>query len=397
MSTDFSRYSFTDCVEVNPTLRSAGEKELSFIEMKDIDPTFKYVGSKQLKSLTGGSRFQNGDTLFARITPCLENGKIAQARDLVTSIGFGSTEFLVFRGKPGITDTDFVYYLSRSEKVRKFAELNMHGPSGRQRVAKEAFENLQIDLPPLEVQTRIAEILSSLDDKIELNRQMNQTLEEMAQALYKHHFVDGIDPENLPEGWRKLKVCDILEQVTAAINPLNYPDVSFIHYSLPAFDNGKMPTVDQGSTILSNKTIINSDCILFSKLNPRFPRVWIVHNPVENAVCSTEFLRFIPLPGYFSFTYCLLNSKLFIDELQPKATGTSGSHQRIKPADILHQEVSLPNNLSEFEQKIIPIIHLIDSNINEIQSLIQTRDYLLPKLISGEILPKDLKQIEAVL
>ncbi|MFV0390088.1 MAG: restriction endonuclease subunit S, partial [Pyrinomonadaceae bacterium] len=141
-------------------------------------------------TLTGGARFENRDTLFSRITPCLENGKICQVKNLENGKGFGSTEFLVFRGKENVSINDFVYYLSRFNEVRSFAEKNMSGTSGRQRVNKDAFANLELELPPIEEQKEIAEILSSLDDKIELNWQMNATLEAMARAMFKAWFVD---------------------------------------------------------------------------------------------------------------------------------------------------------------------------------------------------------------
>jgi type I restriction enzyme S subunit len=75
--------------------------EYSFVEIKDLDATFKYVTASTKKELKGGAKFENGDTLFARITSCLQNGKIYQVKELENNVGFGSTEFLIFRGKPG--------------------------------------------------------------------------------------------------------------------------------------------------------------------------------------------------------------------------------------------------------------------------------------------------------
>ena len=108
-----------DFAEINPKISLKQGQEYSFIEMKDLDVTFKYVSPSTKKELKGGSKFQNGDTLFARITPCLENGKICQVKNLENNLGFGSTEFLVFRGRKNVSDSDFVYYLSRSEFLMK--------------------------------------------------------------------------------------------------------------------------------------------------------------------------------------------------------------------------------------------------------------------------------------
>ena len=139
--------------------------EHSFVEMKDLSDSQKFVLPSQLKETKGGARVQNFDTLFARITPCLQNGKICQVKGLNNSLGFGSTEFLVFRGKEEISNTDLVYYLSRYDVVRKFAEQNMIGTSGRQRVSKDAFENIELLLPSLPTQTAIAKILSTKKSK----------------------------------------------------------------------------------------------------------------------------------------------------------------------------------------------------------------------------------------
>ena len=97
--TEWKEYKFSDFVDINPLVRIPKNIPISFVEMKDLDPSMRYCESSQLKLLSGGSRFINGDTLFARITPCLENGKICQVRYLQNNIGFGSTEFHVLRAK----------------------------------------------------------------------------------------------------------------------------------------------------------------------------------------------------------------------------------------------------------------------------------------------------------
>ena len=128
---------------------------------------------------------------MARITPCLENGKIARfVGESETSFGFGSTEFIVIRGRDDITDNGYAYYLTRSPEFREFSTAAMTGTSGRQRVPARALDDFVVDIPPLLEQRRIAHILGTLDDKIELNRRMNETLEEMARAIFKDWFVD---------------------------------------------------------------------------------------------------------------------------------------------------------------------------------------------------------------
>lgn len=199
-------YKFSEFVDINPPTELKSDEEYSFVEMKDLNENRKKVYSTQKRKLQGGSRFINGDTLFARITPCLENGKICQVSGLTNNKGFGSTEFLIFRERERVSYSDFIYYLSRWREVRDFAELNMGGTSGRQRVSKTAFNELILELPPLPEQKAIAEVLSNLDDKIDLLHRQNKTLEDMAQALFRKWFV-----EEVKEDWEKIKLSEILD------------------------------------------------------------------------------------------------------------------------------------------------------------------------------------------
>lgn len=148
MRNNWKEYKFSDFVEINPKVLLKKSEEYSFVEMKDLTESKKYVSPSRKKTLTGGARFKNGDTLFARITPCLENGKISQVKELENEVGFGSTEFLVFRGKKDVSHSDFIFYLSLTDDVRNFAEQNMVGTSGRQRVGWQAFDNLSLNANP---------------------------------------------------------------------------------------------------------------------------------------------------------------------------------------------------------------------------------------------------------
>ena len=128
---------------------------------------------------------------MARITPSLENGKTARYQATGDKeAANGSTEFIVIRGRPGVTDDEYAYYLTSWSGVRDYAISQMTGTSGRQRVPVGSLDHLIVPLPPLPEQRAIAHVLGTLDDKIELNRRMNETLEEMARALFKSWFVD---------------------------------------------------------------------------------------------------------------------------------------------------------------------------------------------------------------
>lgn len=181
---------------INPARRVKKGAPVPFIEMAALpqhgrDITREDVQTREAKG--AGSHFKNGDTLLARITPCLENGKTAQVRCLEPgAIGEGSTEFIVLSGiNP--EDNDFIYYLCRDPNFRKFAIGRMEGTSGRQRVAWQSVAAYKFNCPSPDARRASAKLLSALDDRIDLLRQTNATLESIAQALFKSWFID-FDP-----------------------------------------------------------------------------------------------------------------------------------------------------------------------------------------------------------
>ena len=159
------------------------------IAMDKLQPFTRDILGYDVEPYAGGTKFRNGDTIMARITPCLENGKIAQVNILdENEIGFGSTEYIVFRAKEEVTDPDYVYYLVCSSNIREVAIKSMVGSSGRQRVQTDVVQNIEIEMPIFDEQVKIASILKSFDDKITLNNAINKNLMEQALTLYTTHF-----------------------------------------------------------------------------------------------------------------------------------------------------------------------------------------------------------------
>ena len=146
------------------------------IAMDKLQPFCRDVPGFEMEPFFGGTKFRNGDTIMARITPCLENGKISKVDVLdEDEVGFGSTEYIVYRAKEG-NDPDFIYYLVTSPVVREPAIKSMVGSSGRQRVQTDVVQRLVVKVPGLEEQRAIARIMKSLDDKIKSNRKVNENL-----------------------------------------------------------------------------------------------------------------------------------------------------------------------------------------------------------------------------
>jgi len=174
---EWKKYKLGDVVEFNPLEKIPQNTICRKISMDKLIPYNRDIYNYEYESYTGGAKFRNGDTIMARITPCLENGKTAYISCLNNDeIAFGSTEYIVFREKKEITDSRFLYYLAISPEIRQIAIKSMVGSSGRQRVQQSVLENYNIILPPIEEQKEIANILSSLDDKIALNTRINDNL-----------------------------------------------------------------------------------------------------------------------------------------------------------------------------------------------------------------------------
>lgn len=278
-------------------------------------------------------------------------------------------------------------------------------------------KQLAILMPPMREREEIAATLSALDDRIELLRQTNATLEAIAQTLFKSWFVDfdpvrakteGREPDGMdaataalfpdsfedsslgpiPLRWRTGTFGDLAILAKGSINPLHAPDTVFEHYSLPAFDAGGWPVFELGASIMSNKTRVPQGTVLQSKLNPRIPRVWLPGDVGDWAVCSTEFLPWIPRANASpSLLYCLLQSAGFAAAVLTLVTGTSNSHQRVKPDQVAALPTVVPDGalIAAFDRVVQPMLDQMLANRQRMQTLTQLRDTLLPRLISGKL------------
>ena len=216
-----------DIAEFNPKESLKKGTIAKKVAMDQLRPFSRDIPGYTLEPFNGGAKFRNGDTIMARITPCLENGKTAKVNILNNGeIGFGSTEYIVFRAKEGICDENYLYYLICSPIVRDAAIKSMVGSSGRQRVQTDVMQNLEIDLPSIIEQKKIGAVLCSLDDKIELNNKINDNLEQQAIAVFKSWFVD-FNPygSTAPKEWRKVTLDNITSLVSRGITP-KYSDNS---------------------------------------------------------------------------------------------------------------------------------------------------------------------------
>jgi len=269
--------------------------------------------------------------------------------------------------------------------------------STRGNINAKTYANMPITLPSRDMQDKIVDVLKSLDDKIAVNNQINDNLEQQAQALFKSWFVDFepfrdqpfVESElgMIPQGWKVIQLIDIAEISKNSINPQKQPQTIFNHYSIPAFDEGMNPEIQLGEDIKSNKFVITNKITLFSKLNPRIKRVWYVDKLYSNSICSTEFVPYKAKDeSQSSFLYSLINSQGFYDYVMSMVNGATGSHQRFHPEESLNYNIAFNYEyVSKYCEVMSPIIYQMLDNREESRRLAELRDTLLPRLMSGEI------------
>ena len=199
-----------DICIINPKAQTFDEDYLvSFVPMPKVGENGEFDASdiKEYREVKKGfTYFQNGDVLFAKITPCMENGKGAIARNLKNGIGFGSTEFHVLRPIPDVVLGEWLYYLLSWTDFRKEAEKNMTGSAGQKRVPKSFLENYQVVVPSLDIQEKQVNIFKNLDLLISLRKQQLSKLDELVKSRFMELFGD---PESNPYGHPIVKLSDI--------------------------------------------------------------------------------------------------------------------------------------------------------------------------------------------
>jgi type I restriction enzyme S subunit len=281
-------------------------------------------------------------------------------------------------------DKLFIKYIVLNRPFQYYIDTLAHGTTIKN-VSLKTIREFPFLLPPLPEQRAIAGVLSSLDDKIDILRRQNKTLEAMAEALFKQWFIEGADEE-----WKEGTIADYAMHFKESVRPQENHNVLFDHYSIPAFDAAEWPLSECGETIQSNKYRVVKNCVLFSKLNPhRDKRIWLISGSADDkAICSTEFQVVLPKKAeYLFFTYCCLSLKENYNEIAAGVGGTSGSHQRIDPQSIFSLKCPIipMKQIEIFNHRVSTIFEKKSNNQHQIRTLIALRDTLLPKLMSGEV------------
>ena len=385
---------------------------------------FERIDEREFKG--SGQKFINGDTLIARITPCLENGKTAYVSGLSEGkVGHGSTEYIILTGIAGISDNLFAYYLVRTPRFRTYAIRRMEGTSGRQRVPAKAVSSYEIDLPPFAEQKSIASMLGALDDKIENNQRMNETLEKMARTIFKSWFVD-FDPvhakaagnppahmdtdiaalfpnsfgnDGLPVGWTHKMLGDFVE----IQNGYAFKDWTEVGVPVVKIGSVKPSIVD-----LSNSSFVSTE-IAEQKENfrltvgdiligltgyvgevGRVPQSDIM--PMLNQRVGRVLFKNKTFEPYIYTAMRRSEFKSFAESQSQGSAQANVSTKQLKNFSLVATDSALTEKFNRLTRSYFEKILL---NYAESKSLAELRDVLLPKLMSGEIRVKNAeRQVE---
>ena len=361
MKSEWTKKKLSDIADFNPRETIKKGAIAKKIPMDVLRPFYRDIPYYVEECFSGGTKFRNGDTIMARITPCLENGKTAQVSILNDGeVGFGSTEYIVFRAKEGIADKDYLYYLVCSPEVREPAIKSMVGSSGRQRVQTDVVKNLEIDVPPLVEQEKIGSFLKAFDDKIALNDRINKNLEQQAQAIYSRMFI-----EHRQESWSTGQLSDLIS--------VKYGKD---HKKL---DDGNYPVYGSGGIMrYVEKPLYTGESVLI-------PRKGTLNNVmyVNEAFWSVDTMFYTEIlhPNIAKFVYHFVKSK-------DLASLNAGSAVPSMTTNILNaMQLYIPDEktLEKFENIVSPMYNAMQENTKESKILANTRDTLLPKLMSGEL------------
>ena len=380
-----------DIAIINPSEKLAKGTNAKKVAMELLQPYTKRIPSYSIEEYKGGTKFKNGDTLLARITPCLENGKTAFV-DIFDEdeIGFGSTEYIILREREGVSEKHFLYYFACSPAFREVAIKSMTGSSGRQRVQTDVVRDHVFLLPPLSEQKTIASVLSSLDDKIDLLHRQNKTLEAMAETLFRQWFI-----EEAKEDWEEKTLGEMLT-ITSS-KRIFYSE--YVSSGIPFYRSKEIIELSKsGST--------NSELYITDE---RFSEIVMKHGaPMEGDILLTSvgtlgvayrvnkndkfYFKDGNLTWFKDFNgisnviiYCWLKSSFGKQQLDAIAIGSTQAALTIRGLKGISILIPPDDILEYLEKQITQIYAKVEANQKQFKTLEKMRDTLLPELMNGEV------------
>lgn len=383
MKSEWKTIRAADFMEFNPRMNLKKGTIATKISMDKLQPYTKKIPETEQAEFSGGTKFSNSDTIMARITPCLENGKTAFVDCLnKDEVAFGSTEFIVLRAKPGVSDAQFVYYLATSPEFRQVAIKSMVGSSGRQRVQQPVLENLELVVPELPKQKRIGGFLAAIDDKIALNAKINDNLYAQVKAIFSENF---LNLDFLPDGWKTGNLLDIADYSNGLAMQKYRPKDGETGLPVLKIKELRQGICDASSELCSpsikSEYIIHDGDIIFSWSGSLLVDIWC------GGTCGlNQHLFKVTSNNYDKWFYYLWTAH-HLDRFIAVAADKATTMGHIKREELEKVEVIIPSkcDYKRIGALIKPLFDLIISNRIEDRKLTALRNTLLPKIMSGEI------------
>ena len=354
---------------------------MKWVSIKDMGNTGKYISqTSELLTMDAIGKFNIPIILAGTL---LMSFKLTVGRLGFTEYDMCSNEAIAQLPikDPDIVDKNYLYYYLKNFNFDSLSSTSSIATA----VNSKTVKNISVNLPPLDQQKKIADILSSLDEKIELNRRMNETLEQLGQALFRHYFVDNPESKN----WKRGVVSDLGEVVTGKTpskknQKLFGNEVAFL----------KVPDMHKTSIVIKtsdNLSLIGADSQK-SKYIPKWSTcvsciatVGVVSLAGKNMQTNQQINSIVPREACFKFfNYFLMQHKS--DYIKTLASSGSAT-PNLNMGHFSNITVVMPDRelLKEFDTRVSHLFLQIENNLQENEILINIRDSLLPKLISGEI------------
>ncbi|HQR85777.1 MAG: restriction endonuclease subunit S [Burkholderiales bacterium 35-55-47] len=415
MSFELKLSRLDEIAQINPKRRVTKGVQVPFVEMAALPQNSRDIQRSDVEvrvAKSAGAHFKNGDTLLARITPCLENGKTAQVNCLDAElVGEGSTEFIVLCGIDP-KDDDYIYYLCRDPEFRKYAIGRMEGTSGRQRVSWQSIAAYEFQHIPPNERRASAKALAAMDNRITLLRETNATLEAIAQALFKSWFVDfdpvraksegklpdGMDVSTaalfpdafdeaelglLPKGWQVEALDDVAEFLNGLalqkFPPTGVNDLPVI--KIAQLRKGDTAGADLASGLIKPEYVIQNGDVLFSWSGSLEVEIWC------GGVGALNQHLFKVSSSRFDKWFYYLWTKHHLESFRQIAASKATTMGHIQRGHLSSAKVNVPNEsvLKVANALFTPLVERIVHNALQANTLANLRDTLLPRLISGQV------------
>ena len=373
---------------------------------QDFGHGFSFVNLMDVFGVSRASRDSSfglvDSSLAEREAYALQSGDVLFVRSSVKPEGVGLTS-LIPEDLPDTVYSGFlIRYRDHGAFALEFKEHCFREPSFRNRliasstvsantnINQEALKFLQLAFPPNKAEQRaIAEALSDMDGLLGALEVLIAKNRAIKQATMQQLLTGKTRLPGFRGAWETKGLRDTSEPHRRNVVPALSGDMLFMHFSLPAYDEGQRPVIELGNKIGSNKFHVPNNAVLVSKLNPRIPRVWAPESISANSVASTEFLVLTPKESISrGFLFVLCSSPRFCEQMKLLATGTTGSHQRISSAEAMKIKVALPTNIVE-QRAIAAVLSDMDS---EIAALKQRREKvraikqgMMQQLLTGRV------------